>query len=116
MVLPSAELMSEVFGKKVEHVESNLSYFAEHASAMLGIRINGVNVYWNIYQIGHMCKEWALKKHELSIHSGSEGFQSSWYQADVYETKDYKLLKIRQETGLTEIDAIVTACEWIRKR
>ena len=116
MKLPSLELLSEVFGEEVEHVDSALSYFEIESSSLLGIKINGIHRYWSIYEIAHKCKEWALKKHELAIFSGSEGFQSSWFEAKVYETRDYKLFQIRSEAGLTELDAIFKACEWIRKK
>lgn len=113
MELPSKELLSEVLDTK-----AFLRNIIDEKTYEIHYFVDGVPIYnkINIHELAHKCKEWALKKHQLAISSGSEGFQSSWFEAKVYETRDYKLFQIRSESGLTEPEAIFKACEWVRTK
>ena len=65
----------------------------------------------NIYELMHMCKEWA-SKHHYSVMSGWE--MTHWggaYRVAVFRNSDNILFSM--STVKTEPEAIFRACEWI---
>lgn len=103
------ELLSAVLGKEVQRVDSNLSYFEEYSSAMLGVKINNYVQYWNIHELAHRSKEWAYEK-DFYIYSvfsfAGEGL--------CYVTKDEDVQKrLTTISADSEPEAIFKACQWI---
>ena len=123
----SKELLSEVMKKEVKYVESNLCYFEEFSSCMQGITFKGTShrEYWNIYELAHKCKEWALSQgFSLSsskpIVANDEGNQvfNYWWCAYLHEINKESfeaplMVTFNNFNSETEPEAIFKACQWI---
>ena len=101
----SKKLLSEVLG----YVPFKVSEMERPSSVGIKLLIienedGTVRAYWNIHELAHKCKEWALQyKYEfLSGYLSGRGYvvvmeqRRTWY-AD------------------TEVEAIFKACEWLLK-
>lgn len=100
----SKELLSEVLElKRIDeiYIEDNILYFCELN--------NGINTY----ELAHKCKEWAKSK-EFIIHSSPT--QKIEHTA-IVQSFDFNKFYYgeNQFYALTEVEAIVKACEWILK-
>ena len=104
--LPSKELLNEVlpFGD----INSLISYGLSSDGDIL-LQYEDIDEIFNIYELAHKCKEWALtNKYKIVIYS-DDSFD--WYcqvqLADVDEQpKEWSVAQ-------TEPESIFRACEWI---
>ena len=103
----SKELLSEVFNKEVEYVESNLCYFEEYTSCMQGITFKDEpRTYWNIHELAHKCKEWARAK-GYELYSAYIDINAS-----ICELFGINFIELEFNSD-TEPEAILKACQWI---
>jgi hypothetical protein len=102
----SKELLSEV-------CNTDLTYMGkitlEDNSICLWDNRESSDIYmsWNIYELTHICKEWAIKKgYGISVHSS----EISGYIVEINYGFD-----ITDFHNISEPEAIFKACEWILK-
>ncbi len=99
----SKELLSEVLGKE---------YDVKH------ITIQGTTVWYdnyesctiNIYELAHLCKEWALKYNILII-----AYKHDFAVAKISNNITGKRVSDSMFSSDTEPEAIFKACQWILK-
>ena len=105
-MIPSKELLSEVFGFKVISVhnvnaENDIHFNGGHKEKYPYSLIEPTTI--NIYELAHKCKEWAKKKEYWAISGYDEG-----YFCMLHDMPDNRFFN-----ASTEIEAIFKACEWI---
>ena len=106
MILPSKELLSEVLGKEIEirgfkdeFIPSNFEYIEDFCNVKV----------INIYELAHLCKEWAFSE-KYFIVSGfilfgqNISIVSFDLKGEIHRCKDD-----------SEFEAVVQACEWVLK-
>ena len=97
---PSKELLSEVFNTTVKNIEldrgqTEVKIYRENTSC-LGT--------YNIYELVHKCKEWALNKnYEISPENGKRIFQKK----KVVYTSNYEINKVGENVYIDEDEYIV---------
>ena len=102
MSTPSKELLSEVFNTTVKNIEldrgqTEVKIYRENTSC-LGT--------YNIYELSHKCKEWALNKnYEIWSVSKNKGGEA--------QIEHFKNGTMAVRCGKTEPESIFQACEWI---
>ena len=118
----SKELLSEVLGIKVVEIYKEKGEIYRYRRYKE--EIDGCHIH-NIYELAHMCKEWAIKQSSnnnffvLEISSGA-------LTSNVYCFVEYRLYDEYSRNGgkdfkyvvtdlKTEPEAIFKACEWILK-
>lgn len=102
--LPSKELLSEVFGEnvtKIGNTVGNNLTFETFDNMFSGEFSNHVI---NIYELAHLCKEWAS---EYLLSSYMDGGKIWWCYSNHI---NYSHLNIDADT---EPEAIFKACQWI---
>ena len=131
MILPSKQLLSEVLGKEVIKIA-----FAKTGDRGQSLSNNNIEisiypyhtVYFNIYELMHMMKEWAVvRNQECKNIDGKEqfyindicsqfiGFSHIWQCIVGYRniTEEYNSDEKKCFTSETETEAVFQACEWI---
>ena len=109
----SKELLSEVLGVYVR----NGWYFDCVTLVYTYDKISGLDENYhaeiNIYELAHMCKEWAKLKYFIDIdsHSGCARWGAEAVSHNGRPSVFYEQVFI----GRTEPEAIFKACEWILK-
>ena len=102
----SKELLSEVLNQNVTSVYKQHEQYRYTTSNTNGAWVSGSDVpFPNIYELAHMCKEWAYTNHEAVINI----FQKTRYNP--YTAK----LEGKVFQSDTEPEAIFKACEYILK-
>jgi len=121
MILPSRELLSKIFNGNITHIDDKVfpralvtnraEYLGDTTNISYGIKIANQNGYTykeiNIYELTHMCKEWALDK-VFFIQSGYAD-QIGWYCSFAVMPED----EPRVINADTESESIFKACEGI---
>ena len=114
MIKISNEVLSEVLGINIDendiYIKNNYCYYAYCRSDN-----EWVNASLNIYELAHKCKEWALKNgYYLRAEQGINYYDTlQWtcfLNKDMDDGADYV-----DYWNLTEVEAIIKACEWIYK-
>ncbi|WNL16286.1 hypothetical protein QUR79_00535 [Arcobacter cryaerophilus gv. pseudocryaerophilus] len=100
----SKELLSEVFKLNIceAYIENNNLYFDMGLPLIQRI---------NLYEFAFKCKEWALKK-EFIVHSSPTQKIECTAIAQNFNM-NHSYYGQNQFYALTEIEAIIKACEWI---
>ena len=113
----SKELLSEVLGQEVSHIETDKDELYNHWSLdeeecenYIGYRVTTGLVTKNIHELAHKCKEWAYNKHGLILLS-SRGYLELWLK-DRFSSNDNPV-KIFREEDTEEYIVIKKACQWI---
>lgn len=112
MELPSNELLSEVLGRKLEYkfTDENKVFY----KYWINTSEHEHNI--NIYELGHMVKEWALPL-GYEIKSSSESCEVIHGYYTERDGNNYDVQKHLTEDfdWMDEPEAIFKAGEWIRK-
>ena len=104
----SKELLSKVLRKEVTQIGGENSIVRYHRVEYVGmdnhrqVRADG-NI--NIYELAHICKEWADKEAVNSF--------KSWKGDDVWHSEFTYGFEFIEFDGDTEPEAIFRACEWM---
>lgn len=98
MTLPSKELMSEVFGDFIRQVWE--------CDGKIYTKSNNFLEEYNIYELAHKCKEWALTQgYTVQSYTNTHFCEATLHGVDVEINPNY--------FGDSEPEAIFEACQWV---
>jgi len=110
----SKQLLSEVFKKDVIGIIINPKEDLTLGKNEISIFFDGYKQKWNIYELAHKCKEWALSK-GYELHSKLQYDNKGMCNIEKFEAKAGMSCRqiIKYTYSDSEIEAIFKACEWI---
>ena len=107
MKIISKKLLSSVLGLKVKKIKYHLD--GEYDPCLL-IHYKCGSLLLNIYELTHLCKVWAIEKHNIIL--GTKVYDKDLYVVIAMENNEYSTF-IRKNKNTTEEKAVFKLCQYI---